>query len=415
MKNRATKIVQLIWGAVIVAVIASTVTLLITGSRGQHWVTDAEYERIERYARLDEVRDILLKEYYQPLEEDALITGAIRGMTGAVGDIYTFYYTPEEMKREQEDSAGHYQGIGVQVQRTQDGHIQIIRVYQDTPSQAAGLMPGDLIVSVDGHPVSAATVADYTESVRRIRGEEFTEVSLGIDRDGERLEVSVARQAVTISYVTDAVLEGDIGYIAVDQFTGDAADRFLEVIDDFKARNLKGLIVDVRNNPGGYLNLVNRMADALLPEGIIVYVQDGQGKRTDYYSDEEYWDVPLAVLTNGMSASASEILAASVQALGRGVVVGETTYGKGVVQTMTTFPEDGAGMQYTTASYFDANGRSINGVGVEPDVQVALTADSVPIIPDPQADNQLSAAMKEVREAIKNGNGSTPLPSASSY
>ena len=402
MKNRTTRIVELVWAAVMIAVVASTATLLIANrGDGQRWVSEAEYERVKRYERLDTVRETLMNEYYQPLDEDTLLTGAIRGMTNAVGDVYTFYYTPEEMKRENEDSAGRYDGIGIQVERTRDGYIEVVRVYPGTPSEEAGVMAGDRIVTVDGEPVAADTFVTYMDGVRRMRGDENTEVLLGVQRGSKTLEFSVLRSAISISYASYTVIDGDIGYVSIAQFTGDAASCFEEAISAFKAKGIAGMVIDLRNNPGGLLTEVNRIADSILPKGVIVYVQDRQGTRTDYYSDEEYYDVPMAVLVNGMSASASEILAASVQALDRGTVVGLTTYGKGVVQTMTTFPEDGAGMQYTTASYFDANGRSINGVGVEPDIEVALEGERVPLEPDPEHDNQLAAAIEAVRNDAK--------------
>ncbi len=398
MKKRATRIVELIWAAVMIAVVASTATLLMSSrGEGQRWVSEEEYARVKRYERLDEVRKTLMDEYYKPLDEEALLLGAIHGMTNAVGDVYTFYYTPEEMKRENEDTAGRYQGIGVQVERTQDGHIEIVRVYSNTPSEDAGLKVGDQVVSVDGEPVQADTFAAYMDGVRRMRGEENTEVLLGIRRGTQTLEFTVQRRAVTVSYADYQIIDGNIGYVSIAQFSGDAASRFDEAIEAFKAAGVAGMVIDLRNNPGGLLNEVNQIADRILPEGVIVYVEDRAGARTDYYSTAEYYDVPVAVLVNGMSASASEILAASVQALDRGTVVGLTTYGKGVVQTMTTFSADGAGMQYTTASYFDANGRSINGVGVTPDVEIALDADRVPIEPDPEHDNQLAKALEILR------------------
>lgn len=398
MKKRATRIVELIWAAVMIAVVASTATLLMSSrGEGQRWVSEEEYARVKRYERLDEVREKLMQEFYRPLDEEKLLLGAIRGMTGAAEDVYTFYYTPEEMKREQEDTEGRYKGIGVQVERTQDGHIEIVRVYADTPSETAGLKAGDRIVTVDGEPVRADTFAAYMDGVRRVRGEENTEVLLGVQRGSQTLEFTVRRQDVNISYAEYRIIENDIGYVSIAQFTGDAASRFDEALEAFRAANVSGMVIDLRNNPGGFLDEVNRIADRILPEGVIVYVEDRKGARTDYYSTAEYYDVPLVVLVNDMSASASEILAASVQALNRGTVVGLTTYGKGVVQTMTTFSPDGAGMQYTTASYFDANGRSINGVGVVPDVEIALDAERIPIEADPRHDNQLAKALEILR------------------
>lgn len=403
MKNRPTRIIALVWGAVMIAVVSSTLSLLFLGGRsvGDRWVSEAEYETVQRYRRLDQVRQILVDEYYQPLDEDALLTGAIRGMTKAVGDVYTFYYTPEELKREQEDDQGRYYGIGVLIERSDDGYIQVVRVYADSPADIAGMKVGDLIYSVDGQLVGGPRGQNYEDGVKQIRGEENTTVKLGILRDKETFEVDVMRAAVNVSYANYQLLGEDIGYVSIAQFTGDAADRFDEALGYFKGHNVKGMVIDLRSNPGGLLTEVNRIADKILPKGIIVYIQDRDGVRTDYFSDEDMYDIPVVVLVNHMSASASEILAASVQALDRGKVVGVTTYGKGVVQTLKTFEDDGAGMQYTTASYYDAQGRSINGVGVTPDVEVALEGERVPVDPDPESDNQLARALEVLRDEME--------------
>lgn len=406
MNKRSVRIFALVWAGLMIAVLSSTATLLLTGrlsSREQpdHFVTESEYETIQRYQRLDEIRERLLRDYYQPLDEDSLLLGAIHGMTESIGDPYTFYYTPEEMKRSDEDNAGLYHGIGVLVQASQDGYIQVLRVYPDTPAEAAGLRVGDLIVAVDGEPISGEDGRTYNDAVNMIRGEDGTSVRLTILRDGETMDVDALRADVNVSFASWQLLEGDIGYISLTQFTGDAADRFQQAIDDLRAQGAKGLVVDVRNNPGGLLDQVVKIADSLLPQGLIVYIEERDGTRLDYYSDEAMVDVPLVVLVNDMSASASEILAASVQALGRGEVVGLTTYGKGIVQTLVSFDPDGAGLQLTTSSYYDANGRSIHGVGVTPDVEVALEGDSIPLDPDPKSDNQLAVAIEEIEKMIR--------------
>ncbi len=406
MGNKPTRVVALIWAAVMIAAVSSTLTLLFAGARsGDHWVSAQEYESVQRYRRLDEVRDILMTQYYQPLDEEALLTGAIRGMTKAVGDVYTFYYTPEEMQRESEDEQGRYRGIGVLIERSVDGYIEIVRVYPDTPAELAGLKVGDLIYAVDGKLVGGLRGKNYEDGVKLIRGEENTTVRLGILRGKETFETDVMRADVNVSYASYQLLGDDVGYVSISQFSGDAADRFDEALGYFKGHNAKGLIIDLRNNPGGFLTEVNRIADRILPKGIIVYIQDRDGVRTDYYSDAEMYDIPVVVLVNRMSASASEILAASVQALDRGKVVGVTTYGKGIVQTLKTFEPDGAGMQYTTSSYYDAQGRTINGVGVTPDVEVALEGDRVPMDPDPASDNQLAKALEVLREEMREREG----------
>lgn len=403
MKNSSLRTIALVWAAVMIAVIASTVTLLVSGRASQNtgesarWVTQSEYDAIERYRRLDQVRAELMEKYYQPLDEDALMLGAIRGMTSAVGDPYTYYLTPEEMERTNEENAGTYYGIGTLVQRTSDGQIEVVQVYEDSPAEAAGLREGDLIVAVDGEPVSAVDGRRYNDAVSRMRGEEGTQVTLTVVRDGQKLELPVTRGSVTVSYVHWQLIDGDIGYIRISQFSGNAADAFDEALAELGERGVKGLVVDVRNNPGGLLDLVVRIADRLLPTGVIVHVEERDGARQSYYSNEEYVDLPLAVLVNDMSASASEILAASVQAADRGALVGINTYGKGIVQSLRTFQEDGSGLQMTTACYYDALDRCPHGVGVKPDIEVALDGGSVPKEADPVSDNQLAAAVAEVR------------------
>ena len=399
MKNSKLRVMALIWGALMIAVIASTATLLVSGRLGngegqtRRWVTQAEYDTIQRYSRLEEVRQSLMKDYYRALEEDDLVLGAIRGMTGATGDPYTFYYTPEELERENEDTAGVYFGIGTLLQNTAEGEIEIVRVFPDSPAEAAGLHTGDVILAVDGVAVTGVDGRSYLEAVRRMRGSDKTQVTLTVRRGGERMAIPVTRGDVKISYAGYQVLPGNVGYINIAQFTGDASQVFHEAIDSFKAAKVEGLVIDVRNNPGGLLDQVVSIADAVLPKGLIVYTQQRDGKRQDYYSDESFFDVPLTVLVNGMSASASEILAGAVQALGRGKVVGLKTYGKGIVQSLQTFRSDSAGMQLTTASYYDALDRCPQGVGVQPDVEVALEGQTIPEAPDPASDNQLAEAI----------------------
>lgn len=402
MKDSKLRVVALIWGAIMIAVISCTATLLVSGRTARvdgetrRWVTQAEYDTIQRYSRLEEVRRTLLKDYYRELDGDDLVLGAIRGMTGAIGDPYTFYYTPEELRRENEDTEGAYTGIGTLLQNTADGEIEIVRVFPGSPAEAAGVHTGDVILAVDGAAVTGVDGRSYLEAVRRMRGSEGVRMTLTVRRNGERMAIPVTRGEVRISYASYRVLPGNIGYISITQFSGDASKVFHEAIDAFRAQKVEGLVIDVRNNPGGLLDQVVSIADTILPKGLIVYTEQKDGSRQDYWSGEACFDVPLAVLVNGMSASAAEILAGSVQALGRGVVVGLKTYGKGVVQSLQTFREDSAGLQLTTASYYDALDRCPQGVGVQPDVEVALEASSLPTEPDPRSDNQLAEAIAQL-------------------
>ena len=406
MKRRVVIITAVVWMLVIVAVASSALTaLVLSGSDGGsalRVVGEDEYEIIDRYRRLDEVRATLTNEYYQPLDEDELVLGAIRGMMSAVGDPYTFYYTADEMTAANEEFGGVYHGVGMLVQLTDDGAIEVARVYEDSPAEAAGVRMGDRIVAVDGVEVSGESAQTLNEAIDRIQGEDGTTVVLSVQRDGEILDLEVMRAEVSISYVEYQIINGDIGYINISQFSGNDVEGFQEAMSALQAAEVSGVIIDIRNNPGGLLTDVVEIADALLPEGLIAYVEDGHGNRTEYTSDADYWDVPLVVMVNGMSASASELLSAAIQDYDRGTIVGTTTYGKGIVQTLITFAEDGAGMQLTTASYYSPSGRSIHENGVEPDVTVELSEDCDLTVPSPnlENDNQLAAALEALQARI---------------
>ena len=405
MNRRFVIIAATVWMMVIVAVASSAITMALIGNengRAAYLVSEDDYELIRRYSRLDDVRRTLLDEYYQPLQEDELVTGAIRGMMGSIGDPYTFYYTTEEMQKSNEESNGVLHGVGMVVQTTSDGYIEVTRVYANSPAEQAGLQIGDRIVEADGHPLSGENGNALRDAVALIRGEDGTQVRLTVRRDGETMQIDVLRGEVSISYVEYSLIGSDVGYVSISQFTGNDVDGFTEAMAAFKSAGVAGIVVDLRGNPGGLLTDVVKIADMLLPEGLVTYVEDRDGNRQEEWSDAEYWDVPMVVLVNGMSASASELFTAAMQDYDRATVVGTRTFGKGIVQTLITFAEDGAGMQLTTASYFSPNGRSIHQTGVEPDVTIELSEDSMlsSISPDPEQDNQLAAALQELQKRI---------------
>ena len=405
MNRRFVIIAATVWMMVIVAMASSAITMALIGDengRAAYLVSEDDYELIRRYSRLDDVRKTLLDEYYQPLQEDALVTGAIRGMMGSIGDPYTFYYTTEEMQKSSEESNGVLHGVGMVVQTTSDGCIEITKVYANSPAEQAGLQIGDRIVEADGQLLSGENGKALRDAVALIRGEDGTQVRLTVLRNGETLQIDVLRGEVSISYVEYSLIGSDVGYVSISQFTGNDVDGFTEAMEAFKSADVAGIVVDLRGNPGGLLTDVVKIADMLLPEGLVTYVEDRDGNRQEERSDAEYWDVPMVVLVNGMSASASELFTAAMQDYDRATVVGTRTFGKGIVQTLITFSEDGAGMQLTTASYFSPKGRSIHQTGVEPDVTVELSEDSIlsGISPDPERDNQLAIALQELQKRI---------------
>ncbi len=404
MEKRTVSVYTLAWLLMIAIVLSFGAAIAFTGSENSalRLVSQDDYDAIQRYRRLEEVYDTLMSDYYVPLEEDILVTGAIRGMMDAVDDPYTFYYTPEEMQAANEESEGVYHGVGMVVQLTKDGYIEIVRVYPDSPAEKAGLQADDYIVGVNGTAVSGESGKTLNEAVQLIQGEDGTDVTLTVLRDGSTLDLTATRAKVNVSYVEYSMI-GDVGYMNISQFTGNDVTGFKEAAEYFKETGAKGMIVDLRSNPGGLLTDVVEIADALLPEGLITYVEDGQGNRQEEKSDAEYWDIPMVVMVNEGSASASELFSAAMQDYDRATIVGTTTFGKGIVQNLLTFAQDGAGMQLTIASYFSPNGNSIHKTGVTPDVIVELNEDAIvsAVAPNPATDNQLAAALAELQKRIE--------------
>ena len=383
-KNRL--LVALLW-AMIAAILLSSVALL-TGGR-LHLVNGEAYGILERYAKLEAVRSTLVKHFYREVDEDELMDGAIRGMMEALGDPYSFYYTTEQMAAHDASIEGVYDGLGMLILEEAGGAPEVLRVYEGSPADAAGIKAGDRIIAVDGAAVGEG------EAARLLTGENGAEARLTILRDGEEMEISVVRSSVHYSNVSSSMMEGGVGYIDIFQFTGDDVEAFSAALERLQEAEMTALVIDLRNNPGGLLEDVAAITDMLLDEGLIVYTEDRSGNREEFFAEAGACDVPLAVLVNGMSASASEILAAAVQDLGRGAIIGTQTYGKGVVQALVSFPEDGSGMQYTFSSYYTPSGRSIQGEGVTPDLVVEAGEGMrfLSGIPDMENDAQLCAAV----------------------
>lgn len=399
MKKRMLAIAAVIWALALVAVGSSTLTLMVTsgvGSAGSRPITNGELEALERYERLEEVRTIIQQAYYKEVDDATLVQGAIDGMLASLDDPYSFYYTAEEMADQQESASGNYKGVGMSVQLSGDGYINIVRVFEDSPADRAGILSGDILKAIDGEELYVMTAKELDEAVTSIRGIADTEVILTVIRDGEEMDFSVIRGDVSINYIEYESI-GEVGYIHIYEFQSNTAADFEKAVEHFKNEGVKGVVIDLRDNPGGQLNSVVEIADVLVPEGRVIYTEDRNGHVESYYSEEGYWGIPLVVLINGNSASASEILAAAVQDYEMGTIMGTTSFGKGIVQLLMPF-DDGAGMQFTESSYFTPNGVCIHGTGIEPDIVVEMHEDYDPSIRevDLENDNQLAAAVEEV-------------------
>ena len=348
----------------------------------------------ETVEKVDELTEYLDVYYYEDYDKDTLQDSLLEGLVDGVGDAYTMYYTPQEYADLQIDTTGNYYGIGAGL--TQDIKTMVVtvsKVYAGTPAEEAGLLKDDIIVSVDGID---ATSMELSNLVQLIRGEEGTTVHLEIYRSStqEELEYDVPRRNVQIPSVSAEMLSDNIGYIQISEFQSNTYQEFCDYLTMLEQEGMQGLIVDLRDNPGGLLSSVVNILDVILPEGTVVYTEDKYGNRDTYKSDSSCINYPMVVLVNGNSASASEIFAGAIKDYDYGTLLGTTTFGKGIVQTI--FPlEDGDALKVTTAKYYTPDGCNIHGTGIEPDVELEYEflgpeGESY----DKQYDNQLQEAIK---------------------
>lgn len=324
-------------------------------------------------------------------EED----GVYKGLLESLDDPYSVYYTEEEFENLQQQTEGVYYGIGAYVGTDADtGYATITGVIKDSPAEDAGLQEGDIIYKVDGEDV---TGEDLETIVSKIKGEEGTTVNLTVIRDGEEVEKEITRAKVDSPTVDSRMLDDNIGYLQITEFDDVTVDQFDENFQSLKDQGMQAMILDLRGNPGGNVSAVTQIANELLPKGLIFYMEDKDGNRTEYKCDGADFDLPLAVLVNGYSASASEILSGAIQDAGIGTLVGTTTYGKGVVQNVMQL-DDGTAVKITVANYYTRNGRDINKKGIEPDVEIEFDTDAYR---EDKTDNQLDRAEEVVREEME--------------
>jgi len=345
--------------------------------------------------KLETLESLIGKYYLHDYTTADMQNGLYEGLVNGLGDKYTVYYDEEETKALNEMTSGTYSGIGaVLSQDKTTGVITILTVYKDSPAEEAGIKNGDVLYKVDGTEV---TNRDLTDVVKDIKGEEGTDVNLTLYRDTAEVEVTATRRSIEIQTVDYEMKDDSIGYIKVSEFEEVTLDQFKAALSDLEGQGMKGLVVDLRDNPGGNVDTVCDMLDQLLPKGLIVYTQDKNGKIKNYNSTgDDTFGLPLTVLVNGNSASASEIFAGAVQDRGIGTVVGTTTYGKGVVQSIIDL-QDGTSLKVTIAEYYTPNGRNIDGIGITPDVEAENDTSQTD---GTQSDSQLDKALEIIRNAM---------------
>lgn len=343
--------------------------LLIIGEAGASTINGDSILSDEAVEKIDEIFTYMNIYYYGEIDKEEIYNSMYSGVLESLGDPYSVYYTPEEYKDLQVSTSGTYYGIGAGVsQNVNTMEVTITKVYRGTPSEEAGLKNGDKVISVEG--IDATTV-EVSELVQYIRGEEGTTVHMVIFRPltGETLEFDVERRHVVLPSIEGEMLEDGIGYIQITEFQDQTDEQFAQMVNQLKSQGAKGLIIDVRANPGGLLSSVVNLLDQILPKGLLVYVQDKYGNRDDYTSDALCINMPIVVLTDENSASASEIFAGALKDYDYATLVGKTTFGKGIVQNIIRL-SNGDAMKITTAKYFTPKGNDIHKIGVVPHVEV---------------------------------------------
>ena len=347
--------------------------------------------------KLSYLKKLIDETYLHDIKEKDLNEGIYKGYVEGLGDQYSAYYDKKETKELTESLDGSFSGIGaVMTQDASSGVITITRVYDDSPAKKAGIKTGDILYRVEEKTV---TGKDLDKVVSWIKGKKGTKVNLTLLRgtNSDKIKVTATRDVINVETVKYKVLENQIGYISISEFDSVTGAQFAKALKQLQKKNIEGLVVDLRNNPGGSLSTVCDILDSILPKGLIVYTKDKNGKKEEYTSDEKHrLNLPMSVLVNGQSASASEIFAGAVQDYGKAEIIGTQTYGKCVVQNLFDL-KDGTCVKLTTSEYFTPKGRNIDGKGITPDVKIEYKYNAK----DPKADNQLDKAVSVVKDKIK--------------
>ena len=371
--------------------IAVIITIVLTTAANNYFaiknydkviITDdkyIEYETMQdKYNKVEYIEGFVEENFLYDIEEGELYEGALKGMLDILDDPYSEYMTEGEFNDLIEQTSGEYSGIGVYVSVTEDNRIIIVSPIEDTPADQAGLKTGDYISKVNGIEYAGD---DLSDAVDVMKGKSGTDVDITISREDDNgveadFDVTITRDNIKIKTIKYDMVDDDIGYIRITTFDQQTDADFKDALDDLESQGMTGLVVDLRYNPGGLISSVSEIADELLGETIITYTQTKYGEREYYYSDKDKIDVPLAVLINEGSASASEILSGAVKDTESGVLIGTKTFGKGIVQRIIPLA-DGAGLKLTVSEYFTPNDINIHGVGIEPDVYLEMDDDII--------------------------------------
>ena len=378
-ESKGQKVYKIVMLVVITIVITAIVTTMVvynkvTEKMSFQILTNADANSSGLELTLSKIRTMLEKNYIGDLDDEKMLEGAIKGYVAGVGDEYTEYYTEEEMNNELDEANGSYVGIGIyMLVDSVNGKIIVSKPMENSPAEQAGIKTGDIIVKVEGEEVTKENVSGMSN---KIKGEEGTKVLLEVLRGEETLSFSIERKRIVITHIEARILEKNIGYIYIKDFDGGVAEEFNTKYKELEEKGIKSLVIDVRSNGGGVVNESLKILDMLLEKDSIELITFDKAEKevvTKSKTDKQI-DIPIIVLTNSYSASASEIFAGALKDNGRAKLVGIKTYGKGVIQSLIKL-SDGSGLKMTTEEYYTPNKNKINKVGIDSDYEVKFPED----------------------------------------
>ncbi len=367
-------------------------------------ISRVEYEKLEQFADLAELIDIAEETFYQDTDREKMLEYAAKGLMTALDDPYSFYYSPTEFEEMWEDDEGNYTGIGVLISANYETQLcTISRVFKGSPAEKVGVQRGDVLYRVGEEML--VTADNLNEAVDIMRGLPGTDVDVTFKRNGEEITFTITRQMISVNQVEGKMLNDEIGYIALYQFAGEAEKEFEKELNKLVEVGAKGIIMDLRDNPGGWVEQARYIADLFLDRGELCYLvyKNGKEDHNEYLTRDGKTDVQLVILMNENSASSSEILCGALQDRADATVVGTVSFGKGIVQAVNYVGKNGAGFQMTIASYYTPNGNAVHKVGIQPDVECKIPEgdNGMYEFADLEKDVQLQKALEAMTEKLK--------------
>ncbi|MTI47333.1 S41 family peptidase [Sporosalibacterium faouarense] len=411
-QRQNNKVILLVLGVIAALLITNVATFFITYEiqlkQGDKVIVNLdEYEELvdsyNKYSKVEYLQGFLHENYLKDVTDEELMNGVYRGIFESLDDPYSVYMTKEEFNDFMEQTEGSYGGIGVIVTPGDDNYITVVSPIEDTPGERAGIKPDDKIVKVNDKEFTADQMSD---AVKIMKGEPGTDVKVTILRKDKNnnnkfIDVNITREEIKLVTVKSQMLEDKIGYIRITSFDRETYDDFKKNLTSLQKDGMNGLIIDLRNNPGGLLDQCAKIADELMGKSVIVYTETKNKEREYLNSDKGKIDVPLVILVNGGSASASEILSGAVKDTDSGVLIGTKTFGKGIVQRINPM-SDGSGFKFTVSEYFTPSGVNIHGVGIEPNIEVELPEDIEEFgVNNIDNDTQLQKGIEVIKERMK--------------